>query len=67
MNVAIVKYNAGNIYSVVNAWEGAWSDAAYREGADAVGTTHIEHLAVGYPVAVSIVVDNACVDMAHNL
>jgi len=44
---------------------GSRTHATYGEGADAVGTAHIEHLAVGYPIAVAIGPYIACIDVSH--
>ena len=46
---------------------GSRTHATYGEGADAVGTAHIEHLAVGHPVAVAIRPYIARIDVSHEV
>lgn len=44
---------------------GSRTHATYGESADAVGTAHIEHLAVGHAIAVAIGPYIACIDVSH--
>ena len=59
--------HVGELLAEGDAREGARAYAAHGEGADAVGTAGIEGLAIGGLGGVTIIINEARIDVTHQL